>query len=1045
VADPPSGLYEQLVTAEWDRRLSALEPELVDREGLDPADAHEMLARHLGVLTRRALRSLSGDGAEGVARQVELANRIAEAITFLAPHATSSDDLVAESNDVLQALVQRRPLVGSSPFPPRPEVPLSATALLVNGRDQPRIGTEVQRELASADSVDLLCAFVKWHGLRILEEHIDLLIRRGGRLRVITTTYIGATERRALDRLAELGADVKISYETRMTRLHAKAWLFHRATGFSTAYVGSSNLSKSALLDGLEWNVRLSAVEQGHLLDTFRATFDEYWEDAAFERYDPADPAQRRRLDQALAAERAGPSDLPIDITTLDVRPWGYQREILDELEVEREIHGHWRNLVVMATGTGKTVVAGLDYRRLRDAGQIDSLLFVAHREEILGQSLAMFRHITRNGSFGERFVAGERPTHWRHVFASVQSLARLDLDRDLPPEHFDLVVVDEFHHASEATKTYANLLRHVRPKVLLGLTATPERADGLDVRVWFDGRTAVELRLWEALERGLLAPFQYFGLHDGTDLHRVRWKRGKGYDVTDLTNVYTGHDARNRIVLQALIDKVTDVGRMRALGFCVSIDHAEFMAERFNQAGIPARAVTSKTSSDDRRLALTALRNREINIVFTVDLFNEGIDVPEIDTVLFLRPTESATVFLQQLGRGLRLADDKPCLTVLDFIGSQHAEFRFDLRYRALTGVTRRGLAREIEHGFPTLPPGCAIELDRVAADLVLHNVRSSLRIDWKGLTAELRQLGDCTLGAFLDETGLDLDDIYRRRRGGWAGLRRAAGLDDRDPGADDDKLARAIGRMLHVDDLERLAFLTDLLEVSEPPEVAEVGGRARRLLEMLHFSLWGWNEPLERLDGGLRRLWANPARKEELVDLAGALRNRIRRVTRPVAPSGDIPLQVHARYSLAELLAAFGVPKPAASRGSGVKRIEHEQADVFWFNLRKTEKHFSPTTMYADRAISPTLFQWESQSTTSEASKTGQNYVHHRERGTSVHLFFRESKEPDGDMGAPPYLYAGPASYVSHTGDRPMRILWKLNHELPADVFHAARVATG
>jgi hypothetical protein len=562
---------------------------------------------------------------------------------------------------------------------------------------------------------------------------------------------------------------------------------------------------------------------------------------------------------------------------------------------------------------------------------------------------------------------------------------------------------------------------------------------------VWFDGRTAVELRLWEALERGLLAPFQYFGLHDETDLRAIRWKRGTGYDATQLTNVYTGHHARTRLVLQALLHKVPEIARMRCLGFCVSIDHAEFMADRFNEAGIPARAVTSRTSPEDRRAGLTALRNREVNILFAVDLFNEGVDVPEIDTVLFLRPTESATVFLQQLGRGLRLANDKPCLTVLDFIGNQAAEFRFDLRYRALTGVSRRGLTREIEHGFPTLPAGCHIELDRVAADLVMRNVLSSLRIDWKGLVSELRQVGDVDLGRFLAETGVELEDIYRRRRGGWAGLRRMADLDDRSAGQDDERLSGAIGRMLHIDDLERLAFVSDLLDRAEPPPAVECQGRAGRLLAMLHFSLWSWNEPLSQLDLGLRRLWANPARREELLDLTRALHDRIRRVTQPVAPAGDLPLHVHARYSLAELLAAFSVPNPAASRGSGVKWIEHDQADVFWFNLRKTEKHFSPTTMYADRAVSPTLFQWESQNATSEASNTGQRYINHRARGSSVHLFFRESKEADGALGAPPYLYAGPAAYVSHTGERPMRIIWKLDYELPGDVFHAARVAAG
>src|SRR5947209_3069196 len=695
-----------------------------------------------------------------------------------------------------------------------------------------------------------------------------------------------------------MGAEVCVSYETRTTRLHAKAWLFHRQTGFSTAYVGSSNLSKTALLDGVEWNVRIAAVEQPHLLDTFSATFEQYWADPSFEEYVPA--RDHDRLDRALAAEAGShPRDLPLEITTLDVQPWSYQREILDTLAAEREVHGRWRNLVVMATGTGKTVVAALDYRRLHTHHGVDSILFVAHREELLDQSRTTFRHVMRDGTFGERFVGGERPTAWRHVFASVQSLARVDLDADLDPERFDIVVVDEFHHAM--APTYDRLLRHLRPRVLLGLTATPERTDAEDVRVWFDGHTAVELRLWEAIEQGNLCPFQYFGVHDDVDLSRLRFKRGEGYDTAQLTNLYTAQDARNRLILQQLRNKIADLGRMRALGFCVSIDHAEFMARRFTEAGIPSLAVTSRSDSDIRQRALRSLREREVNVLFTVDLFNEGVDVPEIDTVLFLRPTESATVFLQQLGRGLRLADDKPCLTVLDFIGNQHAQFRFDLRYRALTGATRRGLAREIERGFPVLPAGCHIELDRVVADLVLANVRGALNLAWPGLVSELRDIGDCGLDTFLAETGIELEDLYRSRKGGWAGLRRLAGFDDRPPGPDDDRLSGAIGRMLHIDDLERLRFIEKLLSADGPPSTAAgvSDDRARRLLAMLHFVLWGANEPLSQMDDGLARLWANPSRLEELLALAPVLRERINRVTTAVDPARRVPLHAHARYS--------------------------------------------------------------------------------------------------------------------------------------------------
>jgi superfamily II DNA or RNA helicase len=1034
MGDVPAGLYEHLVTGQLMGDLSTLPPELAQLGALDPTDAHEPLARHIALLASRALRAAGGSDQVGISRQVELANRIVAAIEGLAPDSATSGDAVTEPARTLLAIAGPRNVPGPASFPERPATPLSTSALLVNGRGQPRIGYEVTRELASADEVDLLCAFIKWQGLRVLEKALLELQERGGQLRVITTTYIGATDQRALDRLVELGAEVKISYETRTTRLHAKAWLFRRATGMSTAYVGSSNMSRTALTDGLEWNVRLSNVEQAHLLGTFAETFDSYWADPSFETYDPGRDGDRLR--EALGAERGGPTDLPIEITSFDVRPYGYQQEILDELEAQRTIHNRWRNLVVMATGTGKTVVSALDYKRLRDAGTVDRILFIAHREEILVQSLSTFRHVLRQGDFGELYVGGQRPREWRHVFGSVQSLMQLDL-AELDPEHFDLVVVDEFHHAMAAT--YRRLLDHLTPKVLVGLTATPERTDGADVREWFDGRTAVELRLWKALEKGLLAPFQYFGLHDDVALEQVRWKRGRGYDVTELTNVYTGDYHRVRLILQAVRDKVEDPGRMRALGFCVSVQHAEFMAQRFTTAGIPSRAITSQTSREDRAAALAALRERQVNVTFAVDLFNEGLDIPAVDTVLFLRPTESATVFLQQLGRGLRLTEDKACLTVLDFIGAQHQEFRFDLRFRALTGSSRRGLQRDVEQGFPTLPAGCHIELDRVAQQIVLDNVKQSLNVSWKGLVAEARGPERPGMAEFLDEAGIGLEDLYRGNGRSWLDLKRAAGWDDGPIGPDDDALRAAFSRLLHVDDLERLRFLQAATASADLMETE----RMRRLAAMLHFSLFDARTPFSSVEASLARLLANRGRAEELRELSRVLHDRIHRVAPALEIAGPRPLHVHARYSRNEALAAFGLENLNGTFGSGVRWVPGDQADVFFVTLVKSETHFSPTTMYADHAISPTVFQWESQSTTAEGSPTGQRYINHRELGSSVHLFVRETKTADGTLGTPPYLYAGPMSYVSHTGERPIRILWQLDHALPADVFHAAKIA--
>ncbi|MFF5215822.1 DUF3427 domain-containing protein [Micromonospora sp. NPDC000442] len=1018
MTDLEQGIYEHLITRELADRLQRLDPALIQHADLDPADAPNALAWHIATLARRALHALPG-GDDKLTHQVEMANHIADSIAALNPNATRPSDQVADAEHLLHAIAAPPAPPAQPVFPARPTTPLSTGTLLVNGRHQPRIGHEVTHEMASADQVDLLCAFIKWHGLRIIEPAIRDLIDRGGRLRVITTTYLGATDQRALDRLAELGADIKISYETRTTRLHAKAWLFRRNNGMTTAYVGSSNLSKAALVDGLEWNVRISNVEQPYVIDTFTATFEDYWHDPAFEGYDPRRDADRLRT--ALRGERR--EETPTEIANLDVRPYPYQAEVLADLDAERKVHGRWRNLVVMATGTGKTVVAALDYRRLHREKAVDSLLFVAHQEQILRQSLATFRQVMGDGSFGETLVGGREPQHWRHVFASIQSLHRREID----PEAYDMVIVDEFHHAE--APTYARLLERLRPRVLLGLTATPDRSDGGDVRRWFEGRAAVELHLWEALERQLLAPFQYFGLHDDVDLSQLRWKRGQGYDPAELDGVYTGNGARARMVLRAVRDSV-DVDRMRALGFCVSIGHAEFMAGWFSRHGVRSAAITSRVDAAGRQALLKEFKDGTLKVLFTVDLFNEGVDLPMVDTILMLRPTESATIFLQQLGRGLRLDDDKPCLTVLDFIGGQHANFRFDLRWRALTGVSRHAITEAVRDDFPSLPSGCHIQLDRVAKDIVLANLKSAMPTSKTGLTKELRLLGDVGLDVFLHEAGVEIEDVYRSASvGGWTGLRRLAGLEAAPGGQDDRELGRAIGRMLHLDDPERL----DLLARVAAGERPETG----RLWDMLHFDLWGPNAPLSQRGERLARLWGEPARCAELRQVAEVLRDRIHRVTQPV---DGLPLRVHARYSRNEACAAFGMPNPGSLR-EGVKWLPEAKADIFFVTLVKSEQHYSPTTMYADRAITDTLFQWESQSTTSSASATGQRYIHHAARGSTVHLFVRETRVPDRDLGAPAYLYAGPMTYQEHTGDRPMRIIWELRHPLPADMYAAAR----
>src|SRR5674476_1387336 len=518
------------------------------------------------------------------------------------------------------------------------------------------------------------------------------------------------------------------------------------------------------VLEGVEWNVRLSEIATPPLMQKFSATFETYWNNSTFESYDP--DRDRDRLDDALAkaSGRTQTDRVTLSLSGLEVRPYPYQAEMLESLEVERVVHDRHRNLIVAATGTGKTVIAALDYRSLCKGppSERPSLLFVAHRQEILKQSLRTYREVLSDPNFGELYVGGARPERWRHVFASVQSLTSYGVT-NIPADAFDVVVIDEFHHAQ--AMTYRRIIDHLTPHELLGLTATPERADGTDVRSFFGGRIAAELRLWDALSADLLCPFHYFGVADGVDLSHLEWSKGV-YDQMALSGVYTGNDARARIVLKQVLDKVSDVHSMHALGFCVSIAHAEYMARVFNEAGIPSLTVTSGPGSADRADALRRLAAREVNAIFTVDVFNEGVDIPSMDTVLFLRPTESATVFLQQLGRGLRRALDKPVLTAIDFVGHQRKEFRFDTRYRAITGATKTGLQHQVEHGFPFLPAGSQIMLDRQAQEIVLANIKGQLSTNWKQIVAELRSSGDLSLAEFLRESGLEVGDFLKGDR---------------------------------------------------------------------------------------------------------------------------------------------------------------------------------------------------------------------------------------------------------------------------------------
>jgi superfamily II DNA or RNA helicase/HKD family nuclease len=1026
---PPRGLHETLITEALEGLLAdANEPVEIRRSGLRDAEAADRIAIHLARVVERAV--LSFGEKERVEKGIALARSLLDEIEKVASKAAAHEKPLAPGS-VLRAVLARLP-TGAPEVLTEPLIPLLDTTLLTNAPGEPRVGHQLQTEIDSADRIDVIMAFIRRSGVVPLLDALRRHCEAGKPLRVLTTTYTGSTEDKALDLLAEAGACVRISYDTTTTRLHAKGWLFFRRSGFSTAYIGSSNLTHSAQVSGLEWNIRASGARNPAIVEKVAAVFESYWNSGDFVPYDQAEFRARCEVDTR------GPQLL---ISPIELRPEPFQERLLEQVALSREI-GHHRNLLVSATGTGKTVMAAIDYARLKATLPRARLLFVAHREEILQQSLHTFRHCLRDHAFGELWVGGHKPQRFEHVFASVQSLSATGM-KDLAPDHFDVVIVDEFHHAG--APTYRALLEHIRPLELLGLTATPERADGLPVLSWFDHRIAAELRLWDAIDQHRLAPFFYYGIHDGLDLREVPWRRGRGYDVEGLTNLLTANDAWARLVVAQLAAKVDDTRTMRALGFCVSIAHARFMSRVFEAVGIRARAIWADSPDAERQAALRDLAAGTLNVLFSVDLFNEGVDVPTVDTVLLLRPTDSPTLFLQQLGRGLRKSPGKSACTVLDFVGLHRSEFRFDQRFGALLGVSRKELEKQVEAGFPFLPAGCHLELDAKSAEIVLRSIRESTPSRWSAKVEELRALGRATpeisLARYLEATGLDVEEVYDGGRS-WSDLKADAGFSLRAPGPQEEILRRACGRLLHVDDVARIDAFSRLLSSEAAPDPAPLAVRDARLLRMLVGALADKAVTKSTsLQDGVALIWAHPQVRSELLELLSVLRGRVQHLHLPLAGHQEVPLQVHGRYSRIEILAAFGLGSGAKVPPwqTGVYWAEAARADLLAFTLDKTSGQFSPTTRYRDYAISRDLVHWESQSVTRAQGATGQRYQRHVELGSSVQLFARLRADERA------FWFLGPARYVCHEGELPMAVTWRLEHALPGDLFarFAAAVA--
>jgi superfamily II DNA or RNA helicase len=1041
------GLYEQLINNIISKRLDVISNDefYIKTSKIEKNEASFILTQYISKILSLSLSFISGD--DSIQRQIELINKIILLLEDEIKKQNFSDNLLDINTSLLSAILPKlnNDIVDFDRYIQEitPYTGLTQSELFTGSNTGISLESELKKEILSSDEVYFLVSFIKWAGIRIFEKELKKFTSSGKKLKIITTSYMGATDLKAVEFLSSLpNTEVKVSYNTANERLHAKSYLFFRNTGFHTAYIGSSNLSKSALTSGLEWNLKVTTAEIAHIIDKFKKTFDTYWEDKEFEIFTKADIS---KLTQALKSN--GIKDKNSASTYFELKPFHYQEEILEQLEAQRKIHNRYRNLIVAATGTGKTVISAFDYKKFRNENRKSKLLFIAHRKEILKQALATFQGVLKDNNFGELWVDGITPLSYEYLFVSVQTLQNNIENLNLSKDYYDYIIIDEVHHIS--ADSYRPILKKFDSNILLGLTATPERMDNQNILSDFCDVIAAEIRLPEALNRKLLCPFQYFGISDSVDLKNVKWQNGK-YSSTELTEVYNKEHRVGEIISKCE-EYLTDINDVISLGFCVSKEHAKFMSEKFNEVGLKSNyLVSGETSKEIRDNIKRSLLSKEINYLFVVDIFNEGVDIPQIDTILFLRPTESLTVFLQQLGRGLRFSDNKECLTVLDFVGNARDEYDFEGKFRSIIGKTTSSVKDEIENEFPHLPLGCSIILEKKAKEHILNNIKKATVLGRKKLVNKIINYKNHTdlplsIDNFIKINHIKPETIYKKSS--FSSLCYEANVINYYSEKNEVEFVRAVlKKWLLSKSLSYFKFIKKLIENNF--DLTDITSENEQLmLVMLYYDFWQKPNLFDSLKEAIREISVNQVIIDEMKEIIEILINQIDYLEKDINLPFQLPIKVHSRYTREQILCAFGLNtlKKQYSSREGVLNIKEKNTELLFVTLEKTDDKFSPSTMYDDYAISEKLFHWQTQNSTKPDSPKGKSYINHEKDGKNIILFVRESNY-DSNKNTMTYICLGKVFYKSHYGSQPMSITWELEEEIPPFLWkNIAKMAVG
>lgn len=1043
-----TGIYETLICKSLEKKLQLMPKNYVSlRRDIDAAEAPKLLTHYIADILSQILDD--DKIFDGLEERVEFVNRVIKYIEKDNSDFDPSDDIITIKDKLLSAIIDStgktdKQLELYNRL--RPASGFTSSSLFTGSNEGLRMEDEISKDIVSSDEIYWIVAFIKFSGVRIFEDSLRKFLERpSARLNVITTSYMGASEPKAVEWLQQLSPDkvqIKVNYDTTSDRLHAKSYIFVRNSGLSTAYIGSSNISRSALTQGLEWNIRVTNKENPQIIKAARAAFETYWHRIDFEDFN-AEKFRRAIVESGKSVSKRG-----ITLPVYTVRP--EQKAILDQLTFERTGHNNCRNLIVAATGTGKTVIAAFDYKRFTEKTEgKHRLLFIAHREEILEQSRRTFASVLGQYDFGELWVGNHQPSAYGnldYLFISIQTFnSQRDRFKTFGKNYYDFIVIDECHHSQ--ANSYRVLFELFNPKILLGLTATPERVDGKSLLPDFNGRISAEMRLPEAINKMLLSPFQYFCIGDDTvSLANVSWRQGS-YDEEELYKALNTDD-RMRLITETIPKYLSDEYNCRALCFCIRRSHARDVALGLKRAGYNADFLTGNDTDERRKQVLDDFRHKKINYLCVVDLLNEGVDIPEIDTVLFLRPTKSLTIFLQQLGRGLRLAPDKDCLTVLDYVSQANKNYSYESRIRALTGRNHKDLKSEVAEGFTFLPRGCSIKLDKLSRQYVLENLKSAI-FNLKRLQTEVQNYTQnfddgLTLSHFIGKFDLDIRTVYKTVC--WSRLRKLAGIAGYTSDFLTDTYEKNIKQTIHWNDIRLISFVKSLINnhfVYEHNHDNDIYAL------ILYYALYGkviGKTRFQSIDEALKTFSCYDVFVDELSQIMDCLIDRMKVATSPIAGLQDCPLPLFSCYTRQEQLMMFGIigANNVFTPQSGLFSIADKNIELLWITLNKSDRDFSPTTQYNDYAISENLFHWQTQNNVSH-DKTGRRFIEQKTNGRKFLLFVREGKK-DAFGFTEPYYCLGLVDYVRSEGNRPMNIVWKMHKPIPGFILDKAeKLAVG